>query len=94
MERNRKALSADLAHRSRWPNEVDLIDLMPGPLGSDGPLNLGGQRIVVAAASNEPKQIELGCGKQTGSKLAIGSEPHSVAVAAERFGNGWDDPNH
>ena len=32
------ASAADLAHRALGPDEVDLVDLVPGPLRADGPL--------------------------------------------------------
>ena len=39
-------LPADLAHRPVGADEVDLPDAVPGPLGADRPVDLGGEPVV------------------------------------------------
>src|SRR3954471_15632626 len=86
----RPALTADLAHRAVGPEEVHLADGVTGPLRADGPLDLRRQVVVAAAAAQDAPQVELTRLEQARTQLALGREPHPVAVAAERFGDRRD----
>src|SRR3954463_1437153 len=46
-------LPADLRHRPRGADEVDLADVVAGPLGADGPLDGGGQVVVGGAGAQQ-----------------------------------------
>ena len=69
------------------PDEVDLVDPVPGPLRADGPLDPRRQLVVGLAGAHRRAQVELVGGEQARAELAVGGEAHPVAVAAERLGD-------
>ena len=73
------------------PDEVDLVDLVAGPLGADGALDLAPRASSSAPPRINVAQVELVGGEQAGAELAVGGEAHPVAVAAERLGDRRDD---
>src|SRR4029079_17690263 len=70
--------AADLAHRAGRADEVDLVDLVPGPLQAHRPGDLAGQRVVARTAAQQRPQVDLVVGEQAGAELAVGGEAHAV----------------
>src|SRR5688572_10173866 len=82
--------AADLAHRLRRPDELDLVDLVPGPLGGDVAGDGGGQLVVGAAAPQQAAQIHLVEGEEAVAQAALGGEADPVAGTAEGVGDAGD----
>ena len=92
----RVASAADLAHRARRADEVDLADAVPGPLRAhragdrrrDASSTVGGRAPRIAAWRAQVGLVER---EQAGAEPALGGDPDPVAVAAERLGDAGDD---
>src|SRR5438128_631134 len=94
---NRPALSAaDLTHRSIGPNEVDLPDAVPGPLGGDRTLDRRREAVVeiglveTATRAQHHSKVGLVEREQTCPELPLGRHTHAIAVVAEGFADAGD----
>src|SRR5690349_18028932 len=85
------ALSADLAHRARGADEVDLADAVPSPLRADRAHDLLGQTVVeiavVDVAAQDRAEVELLEREEARAQLAFGGHADAVALLAERLGD-------
>src|SRR5947207_2624190 len=82
--------AAYLTHGPAGPDELDLVDRMAGPFGTDAPLDGGGDLVVARPAAQQRTQVELVEGEQARPQLTVGREADAVARLAEGVGHAGD----
>src|SRR5207249_4736187 len=83
----------DATHRPYGLNEVRFADVMAFLLLPYNLLKLLFDLVVGSTAAQQRFEIVFGQAEQTRPNLAVGGEANSVAMAAERFTYGRDDPD-
>src|ERR1019366_2018487 len=84
-------LSCESTHLARRGNEVRGVDLMAGPLRPQIPSNRPLEIVIAAAIPQNPAHIRLLDGKQAVAQLAVGRQPQTIAIAAERLRHRCDE---
>ena len=83
--------AADLAHRFVRPDELHLVDLMPGPLREHRAFDACRQFVVGGTAAHQPSHVVLLQTEEAVAELALGREPDAIARVAERVRHAGDD---
>src|SRR6476659_943291 len=86
-----RGLSADVDHGAGGGNEVGLTNVMAGFLAFHNAADELNQRFVARAAPHQFGEVVIPDGEEAGADLAVGSDAHAAAVAAERMGNRSND---
>src|SRR5436305_7279930 len=84
-------LPANRAHRARRLDEARLAHVVLQLLAPDRVADPRGQLLIRGAGAQRLSQVRLVHGEETCAELALGSEPHPVAVGAERLRHRVDE---
>ncbi len=85
--------AADRGHRAVRLKEGRVVDPVPRQLGRDRRPPPRGDLVVRGSGSQQGAQVTFRPGEQAVANLPVGREPHPVARAAERAGDGRDHPD-
>ena len=85
--------AADGGHRAVGVKEGRVVDPVSRQLGRDRRPPPRGDLVVRGSGSQQGAQVAFRPGEQAVADLAVGREPHPVARAAERAGDGRDHPD-
>ena len=85
--------AADRGHRAVRLKEGRVVDPVPRQLGRDRRPPPRRDLVVRGSGSQQGAQVTFRPGEQAVANLPVGREPHPVAGAAERAGDGRDHPD-